>query len=91
MALRFMLLMIPKGSEKAAPGAMPDAEAVAAMTQYNDSLQKTGVLLALHGLHPPSTGARVSFSAGKPTVINGSFISGNGMLTAKPSTASSSC
>lgn len=27
-----MMLMIPKGYEKAAPGAMPEAEAVAAMT-----------------------------------------------------------
>jgi hypothetical protein len=36
-------------------------------------LQKAGVLLALDGLHPPSTGARVSFSGGKPTVIDGPF------------------
>lgn len=27
--MRFMMLMIPKGYEKAAPGAMPDAKAVA--------------------------------------------------------------
>src|SRR5262249_3152846 len=37
------------------------------------SLQKAGVLLALDGLHPPSTGARVSFSGGKPTVTDGPF------------------
>jgi len=60
--MRFMMLMIPKGYEKAAPGAMPDAKAVAAMMKYNESLQKAGVLLALDGLHPPSMGARVSFS-----------------------------
>jgi hypothetical protein len=72
--MRFMLLMIPKGYEKAAPGAMPDAEAVAAMMKYNESLQKAGVLLTLDGLHPPSMGARVSFSAGKPTVTDGPFI-----------------
>jgi hypothetical protein len=59
--MRFMMLMIPKGYEKAAPGTMPDAAAVAAMMKYNESLQKAGVLLALDGLHPPSTGARVSF------------------------------
>jgi hypothetical protein len=74
MAMRFMLLMIPKGYEKATPGTMPDAKAVAAMMTYNDSLQKAGVLLALDGLHPPSMGARVSFSAGKPTVTDGPFI-----------------
>jgi len=71
--MRFMMLMIPKGYEKAAPGALPDAKAVAAMMKYNESLQKAGVLLALDGLHPPSMGARVSFSGGKPRVTDGPF------------------
>src|SRR2546421_3553555 len=71
--MRFMMLMIPKGYEKAEPGAMPDAKAVAAMMKYNESLQKAGVLLALDGLHPPSMGARVSFSGGKPKVTDGPF------------------
>jgi hypothetical protein len=68
-----MLLMIPKGYEDAAPGTMPDADAVAAMMKYNESLQKAGVLLALDGLHPPSMGARVTFSGGKPRVSDGPF------------------
>lgn len=72
--MRFMLLMIPRGYETAAPGAMPSAEAVAAMMTYNESLRKAGVLLALEGLHPPSMGARVSFSAGKPMVTDGPFV-----------------
>ena len=72
--MRFMLLMIPKGYEKAAPGTMPDAKAVAAMMKYNEELQKAGVLLALDGLQPPSMGARVSFSGGKPKVTDGPFI-----------------
>jgi hypothetical protein len=71
--MRFMMLMIPKGYEAAKPGAMPDAKAVAAMMKYNESLQKAGVLLALDGLHPPSMGARVSFSGGKPKVTDGPF------------------
>jgi hypothetical protein len=69
-----MMLMIPKGYEKAAPGTMPDAKGVAAMMKYNESLQKAGVLLALDGLHPPSMGARVSFSRGQPQVTDGPFI-----------------
>jgi hypothetical protein len=74
MTMRFMMLMIPKGYEKAAPGTTPDdAKAVAAMMKYNESLQKAGVLLALDGLHPPSAGARVSFSGGKPKVTDGPF------------------
>jgi hypothetical protein len=58
--MRFMMLMIPKGYESAAPGTMPDAKAVEAMMKYNEELQKAGVLLALDGLHPPSMGARVT-------------------------------
>jgi hypothetical protein len=72
--MRFMMLMIPKGYEKAAPGTAPDAKAVAAMMKYNESLQKAGVLLALDGLHPPSMGARVSFPGGKPKVTDGPFV-----------------
>ena len=71
--MRFMMLMIPKGYENAEPGKMPDAQAVAAMMKYNESLQKAGVLLALDGLHPPSMGARISFPGGKPTVTDGPF------------------
>lgn len=71
--MRFMMLMIPKGYETAAPGAMPDAKAVSAMMKYNEALQKAGVLLALDGLHPPSMGARVAFSGGKPRVTQGPF------------------
>jgi hypothetical protein len=71
--MRFMMLMIPKGYEKAAPGTMPDAKAVAAMMKYNEALQKAGVLLALDGLHPPSMGARVTFAGGKAKVTDGPF------------------
>jgi hypothetical protein len=68
-----MMLMIPKGYETAAPGAMPSAEAVAAMMKYNEALKDAGVLVTLDGLHPPSMGARVSFAGGKPMVTDGPF------------------
>ena len=71
--MRFMMLMIPKGYEAAAPGAVPDVAAVEAMMKYNEQLQQAGVLLALDGLHPPSMGARVSFASGKPVVTDGPF------------------
>jgi len=71
--MRFMMLMIPGGYENAAPGTMPDPKAVTAMMKYNEELQKAGVLLALDGLHPPSTGVRVSFKSGKPVVVDGPF------------------
>src|ERR1700752_865292 len=71
--MRFMMLMIPGGYESAAPGAMPSADAVAAMMKYNEALKAAGVLITLDGLHPPSMGARVSFPGGKPVVTDGPF------------------
>ncbi|HET7765660.1 MAG TPA: YciI family protein [Burkholderiales bacterium] len=71
--MRFMMIVIPKGYEKAKPGAMPDAKIVAEMSKYNESLQKAGVLLSMEGLHPPSMGARVAFAGGKPKVTDGPF------------------
>jgi len=71
--MRFMMLMIPKGYESAPPDATPDPKAVASMMRYNEQLKNAGVLVALDGLHPPSSGARVSFSGGKPKVTDGPF------------------
>jgi len=71
--MRFMMIVIPKGYEPAAPDAVPSAAAVAKMMEYNKALQKAGVLLALDGLFPPSTGARVSYADGKATVTDGPF------------------
>jgi hypothetical protein len=66
-----MLLMIPKGYENAAPGAVPDAKAVEKMMKYNKSLQDAGILLAIDCLHPPSMGGRVTFTGGEPAVTLG--------------------
>ena len=71
--MRFMMLMIPLGYETAAPEIKLDPERVSAMMKYNQALKDAGVLLALDGLHPPSTGARVSFETGKPVVTDGPF------------------
>ena len=76
--MRFMMLMIPgvyQGSkgQKAGPDFAPTAEAVAAMTKFNEQLAKAGALVALDGLHPPSSGARVAFKGGKVKVLDGPF------------------
>jgi hypothetical protein len=87
--MRFMMLMIPGGYEKAAPDRMPDPKAVEAMMKYNEELRRAGVLLALDGLRPPSAGARVSFPNGKAVVTDGPFaeakevISGYWMIQVK--------
>ena len=68
--MRFMMFMIPNIKEE---NWMPSAAAIAAMTKYNESLTKAGVLLSLDGLQPPAKGARVSFSGGKPKITDGPF------------------
>ena len=71
--MRFMMMAISEGYGSAAPDVAPSAEAVAKMMEYNKSLQKAGVLLALDRLFPPSTVARISYMDGKPTVTDGPF------------------
>jgi hypothetical protein len=41
------------------------------MAQYNQALWRAGVLLALDGLCPPSTGACVFFADGGPALVDG--------------------
>ena len=43
------------------------------MGKFNEELVKAGVMLAGEGLQPSSKGARVKFSGGKRTVIDGPF------------------
>jgi hypothetical protein len=69
--MRFM--MIVKGNKETEAGVMPSEELLAAMTKYNEELAKAGVLLDLAGLQPTSKGARIRFSGGKRTVIDGPF------------------
>src|SRR5258708_9337472 len=71
--MRLMMLMIPLGYETAPHDVKLDPERMQAMMKYNQALKDAGVLLALDGLHPPSTGARVSFATGKPVVTDGPF------------------
>ena len=69
--MRFMMLI--KSDANAEAGVLPSEELVVAMGRYNDELAKAGVLLAAEGLHASSKGARIRFSGGKRTVIDGPF------------------
>jgi hypothetical protein len=69
--MRFM--MIVKASKDSEAGKMPGEELLAAMAKYNEELMKAGVLVDLSGLKPTSEGARVRFSGGKPTLVDGPF------------------
>ena len=48
------------------------------MGKFNEELQKAGVLLDLSGLKPTSAGARINYSRGKPTVVDGPFAEAQG-------------
>jgi hypothetical protein len=69
--MRFMMLV--KASKDSEAGMMPDESIIAAMTKYNEEMAKAGILLDLAGLQPSSKGARIKFSGGRPTVVDGPF------------------
>jgi hypothetical protein len=69
--MRFM--MIVKASKNSEAGVMPSEELLSTMGKYNEELMKAGVLLDAAGLQPSSKGARIRFSGGKRTVIDGPF------------------
>jgi hypothetical protein len=69
--MRFMI--IRKADKDTEAGVMPSEQLLADMMKYNEEMVKAGVMLAGEGLHPSSKGARVKFSNGKPTVIDGPF------------------
>jgi hypothetical protein len=69
--MRFMVLV--KGDEKSEAGVMPSEQVLTEMSRYNEELANAGMMLGGEGLHPSSKGARVRFSKGQPSVINGPF------------------
>ena len=69
--MRFMILI--KATKDSEAGVMPSKQLLTEMGKFNEELVKAGVMLAGEGLHPTSKGARVRFSGGKRTVIDGPF------------------
>ena len=69
--MRFMILI--KATKDSEAGVMPSRQLLTEMGKFNEELVKAGVMLAGEGLHPTSKGARVKFSGGKRTVIDGPF------------------
>ena len=69
--MRFMVLV--KADKNSEAGVLPDTKILTAMGKFNEELVKAGVMLAGEGLQPSSKGARVKFSGGKKTVIDGPF------------------
>ena len=69
--MRFMIIM--KADKTTEAGGLPDEKILTEMGKFNEELVKAGVMLAGEGLHPSSKGARVKFSGGKASVIDGPF------------------
>jgi hypothetical protein len=69
--VKFMILI--KATKDSEAGVMPSEQLLTEMGKFNEELVKAGVMLAGEGLHPSSKGARVRFSGGKRTVIDGPF------------------
>ena len=69
--MRFM--MIVKAGEESEAGVMPSMEMFEAMGKFNQEMVDAGVMLAGEGLQASSKGARIQFSGGKKTVIDGPF------------------
>lgn len=69
--MRVMVFM--KANADSEQGVMPTEEELTSMMAYNEELVKAGVMLDGDGLQPSSKGARVRFSGGKPSVVDGPF------------------
>jgi hypothetical protein len=66
-------MVIRKADAETEAGVMPSKQLIDDMTAYNEMLVKRGVMKQGAGLLASSRGARVSFSNGRPTVIDGPF------------------
>jgi len=69
--MKFMIIIKANQNSEAGQGA--DEKMFAEMGKYNEELVKAGIMLAGEGLLPSSRGARVRFSNGKMSVIDGPF------------------
>jgi hypothetical protein len=69
--MRFMVIV--KANKDSEAGVMPSEKMLTDMGNFNEELVKAGVMLAGEGLQASSKGARVKFSGGKTSVIDGPF------------------
>jgi len=69
--MRFMVIV--RASKDSEAGVLPSQQLLADMTKFNQELVDAGVMLAGEGLQASSKGARVKFSGGQRTVVDGPF------------------
>ena len=69
--MQFMIIV--KSGRDCEAGRKPSDEVITAVGNYTQELRKAGVLVELSRLETSSKGARIKFSGGKPSVIDGPF------------------
>ena len=69
--MRFMIIV--KANKDSEAGVLPRPELLAEMGKFNQALVDAGVMLAGEGLHASAKGARVTFSGGRTSVVDGPF------------------
>jgi hypothetical protein len=67
------VIVFVKATKAYENGAMPSQQLLSEMGQYNEALQKAGIMLDGAGLRPSSQGKRVRFDGRDRTVIDGPF------------------
>ena len=67
------VLVFVKANKDTEAGVMPEEKLMADMAAYHEELARAGVLLDANGLQPTSKGARIRYSGGKRSVIDGPF------------------
>lgn len=74
------VMMFAIASQQTEAGHVPTKEAILAMHEFNEELQKAGVLLDLGGLPPTSRGVRLHYSGSECRVIDGPFAESKEMI-----------
>ena len=69
--MRFMVIV--KASMDSEAGKMPSEEMLAAMGKFNEEMVKAGIMLDGAGLQSSQKGARIRFTGGKRSVVDGPF------------------
>jgi hypothetical protein len=69
--MRFMVIV--KATKDSEAGTLPSQKLLGDMGKFNEELVKAGVMLLGEGLQPSCKGARIKFSEGKRTVVDGPF------------------
>ncbi len=67
------VLVLIKANKDTEAGVMPSEQLLTEMGKFNEELVNAGVMLSGEGLHPSTKAARVKYSNGKLSVIDGPF------------------